>query len=81
MSAVGATMRANYRALSFGETPALFVNQILAEIECGYGDSSALLVDFENRAASLLFGGTSDSKTWFNPFDVVCSALNIALLS
>ena len=80
VSAVGATMRANYRALGFGETPALFVNQILAEIECGYGDSGALLVDSENRAAGLLFGGTSDGKTWFNPFDVVCSALDIALL-
>ena len=80
VSAVGATVRANYQALGFGETPTLFVNQILAEISCGYGDSGSLLVDSENRAAGLLFGGTRRGQTWFNPFDVVCSALDISLL-
>jgi hypothetical protein len=74
-------VRANYRGLGFGETPALFVNQILAEISCGYGDSGSLLVDSENRAAGLLFGASPDGKTtWFNPFEVVCSALDISLL-
>jgi hypothetical protein len=74
-------VRANYRGLGFGDTPALFVNQILAEISCGYGDSGSLLVDSENRAAGLLFGASPDGKTtWFNPFDVVCSALDISLL-
>jgi hypothetical protein len=80
VSAVGATVRANYGALGFGETPTLFVNQILAQISCGYGDSGSLLVDSEDRAAGLLFGGTRDGRTWFNPFDVVCSALDISLL-
>lgn len=79
ISSIGA-VRANYRGLGFGETPALFVNQILAEITCGYGDSGSLLVDSDNRAAGLLFGGSRDGKTWFNPFDVVCSALDISLL-
>jgi hypothetical protein len=80
VSAVGATVRANYQPLGFGDTPTLFVNQILAEISCGYGDSGSLLVDSENRAVGLLFGGTRNGKTWFNPFDVVCSALDISLL-
>ena len=79
VSSIG-TVRANYRPLGFGETPALFVNQILAEIECGYGDSGSLLVDSDDRAAGLLFGASRDGKTWFNPFDVVCSALDISLL-
>jgi len=79
VSCIG-TVRANYRPLGFGETPTLFVNQILAEISCGYGDSGSLLVDSENRAAGLLFGGSRDGKTWFNPFDVVCAMLDISLL-
>lgn len=79
VSCIG-TVRANYRPLGFGETPTLFVNQILAEITCGYGDSGSLLVDSENRAAGLLFGASRDGKTWFNPFDVVCAMLDITLL-
>ena len=57
-----------------------FVNQIVADIECAYGDSGSLLVDEENRAVGLLFGGTRSGHTWFNPFNAVCEALDIELL-
>jgi hypothetical protein len=80
VTTVGAAVWPNYAPLGFGETPALFVNQIVAEIECAYGDSGSLLVDDENRAVGLLFGGTRSGHTWFNPFDAVCAALDIALL-
>jgi hypothetical protein len=80
VTAVGASVRANYSALGFGNTPALFVNQIVAEISCAYGDSGALLLDEHDRAAGLLFGATREGHTWFNPFDAVCEALDIALL-
>jgi hypothetical protein len=80
VTAVGAAVRPNYAPLGFGETPALFVNQIVADIECAYGDSGSLLVDEENRAVGLLFGGTRSGHTWFNPFHAVCEALDIELL-
>lgn len=81
VTTVHAMVRANYVGLGFGETPALFVNQIVAEIQCGYGDSGSLLVDQANRAVGLLFGGTKQGLTWFNPFEAVCSALDISLLN
>jgi hypothetical protein len=80
VTVVGASVRPNYAPLGFGQTPALFVNQIVAQIDCAYGDSGSLLVDEENRAVGLLFGGTRSGHTWFNPFDAVCAALDIALL-
>jgi hypothetical protein len=80
VTVVGATVRPNYAPLGFGQTPALFVNQIVAEIDCAYGDSGSLLVDDKGRAAGLLFGATREGHTWFNPFDAVCAALDITLL-
>jgi hypothetical protein len=80
VTVVGAAVRPNYAPLGFGAMPALFVNQIVADIPCAYGDSGSLLVDDENRAVGLLFGGTREGHTWFNPFDAVCAALDITLL-
>jgi hypothetical protein len=80
VTVVGASVRPNYAALGFGATPALFVNQIVAEIPCAYGDSGSLLMDEKNRAVGILFGGTRQGHTWFNPFDAVCAALDITLL-
>jgi hypothetical protein len=80
VTVVGASVRPNYAPLGFGQTPALFVNQVVAQIDCAYGDSGSLLVDEENRAVGLLFGGTRSGHTWFNPFDAVCAALDIELL-
>jgi hypothetical protein len=78
---VGGWFRANYSRLGFGDTPVLFVNQIMAEIPCSYGDSGSLLVDDQDRAVGLLFAATREGHTWFNRFDAVCGALDITLLN
>ena len=74
------TFKANYAMLGFGNTPALFVDQIVVDLPCGYGDSGSLLVDSQNRAAGLLFAAADLHHTWFNPFHAVAAALGIGLL-
>ena len=86
--ALNATFKANYALLGFGNTPALFVDQIVVDLACGYGDSGSLLVDNQNRAAGLLFAAADHRTTaghhlhhtWFNPFGTVAAALRIGLL-
>lgn len=74
------TFNANYTMLGFGNTPALFVDQIVVDLACGYGDSGSLLVDSQNRAAGLLFAAADRHHTWFNPFHAVAAALGIGLI-
>jgi hypothetical protein len=74
------SFKANYALLGFGNTQAVFVDQIVVELGCGFGDSGSLLVDDENRAAGLLFAATDRLHTWFNPFTAVADALDISLL-
>jgi hypothetical protein len=80
VATVSGTFKGNYALLGFGNTPALFVDQIVVDMECGYGDSGSLLVDSQNRAAGLLFAATDRRHTWFNPFNAVAAALNIGLM-
>jgi hypothetical protein len=78
--AIRGSFKANYAMLGFGNTPALFTDQIVSDLECGYGDSGSLLLDSQNRAAGLLFAATDLRHTWFNPFHHVADALGIGLL-
>lgn len=76
---IGTTVHANYRAIGFGYTPALYVDQIVCDLECAYGDSGSLLLDRHNRAVGLLFGAVPGA-TWCNPFDIVVTDLGIELI-
>ena len=77
---VSGTFKANYAALGFGNTPALFVDQIGVDLPCGYGDSGSLLVDSDDRAVGLLFAASDLHHAWFNPFHAVAAALAIGLM-
>ncbi len=67
----------NYKALGFDES-VLFMDQIVVDIHAEYGDSGSLLLDKDNRAIGLLFGGVKYS--WFNPFRAIEYLLAVRLL-
>ena len=80
VTAVKGLFRANYLRLGFGETPALFEDQICVDLETGQGDSGSLLVHGQNRAAGILFAASDRDHAWFNPFPAVADALAIGLI-
>ncbi len=57
---------------------ATFVNQIVAGAMSMPGDSGSLVLDMNNKAVGLLFGG-SDQATLINPISAVLSTLDIRL--
>jgi hypothetical protein len=73
-----ATVKANYGPLGFENQPVLFTEQIVVDIPAAYGDSGSLLVDDDNRAIGMLFGGKAHS--WFNPFKAIEWQLGVTLL-
>lgn len=76
--AVDVSMRVAYHFPGFPAGTAMFVRQIIAHVPCAYGDSGSLLLDGQNRAVGLLFGGT-EGHTYFNPFTEVEKALDVRL--
>jgi len=77
--AVDVSMRVAYHFPGFPAGTAMFVRQIIAHVPCAYGDSGSLLLDGQNRAVGLLFGGT-EGHTYFNPFTEVEKALDVRLV-
>jgi hypothetical protein len=68
----------NYKALGFSDPSVLFMDQIVVDIHAEYGDSGSLLLDRDNRAIGMLFGGVKYS--WFNPFRAIEWLLAVRLL-
>jgi hypothetical protein len=68
----------NHKAVGFSDPSVLFMDQIVVDIHAEYGDSGSLLLDRDNRAIGMLFGGVKYS--WFNPFRMVETLLAVRLL-
>lgn len=75
---LNATVNVGYNT-SVGARTARFTGQVICNPMSQGGDSGSLIVDDQNRAVGLLFGG-SPLATLFTPIDTVLNALNVDLL-
>lgn len=78
VTAVGVHARVDYSSLGFAGATALLSDVIMTSPMGGYGDSGSLLLDADDRAVGLLFGGTA-SVTLFNPMSAVLNGVGARL--
>jgi hypothetical protein len=76
--AVGAQVRVDYSSLGFTGATALLSDVIMTSPMCAYGDSGSLLMDADERAVGLLFGGTT-AVTLYNAMPGVLADLRLRL--
>ncbi|WP_046867883.1 hypothetical protein [Microvirga massiliensis] len=74
-----ALVKVDYWAIGPTGRNTLFVNQIIADCPCQFGDSGSILFDEDNIAIGLLFAGSA-THSFFAPLDIVSLFLGISLL-
>jgi hypothetical protein len=76
--AVNCDIWVDYLDMSGRLLPALFEEQIVTTVVCGYGDSGSVLLDTRRNVAGILFAGTP-TNALFNPIGRVEVALDFQI--